>query len=136
MSKKLVVAIDFDGTIVEHKFPDIGNEVPRAFYWMKKFQDLNILLLLWTMRSDGQSSGDVLSQAINYCKDRGIIFHGVNHNPTQSSWTDSPKAYAHAYIDDAAIGCPLVKNKFNGSSYVNWDRVGPKILKMHKEFVL
>ncbi len=48
------VAIDFDGTIVEHKFPEVGKPVPGAIEWMKKWQDAGAQLILWTMRSDGQ----------------------------------------------------------------------------------
>jgi len=124
----LVVAIDFDGTIVEHIFPNIGKAVPGAFKWMKKFQDSGARLVLYTMRSDGQESGDVLNEAVQFCRKNGIEFWGINTNPEQLEWTSSPKAYAQIYIDDAAYGCPLVENK-NDRPYVDWSIVGPAVLE-------
>ncbi len=124
------IAIDFDGTIVAHEFPDIGEEVPGAFKWMKAFKAAGCNLILWTMRSDGQNSGDVLAEAVEYCRVRGIEFWGVNQNPEQD-WSMSPKAYAHLYIDDAAFGCPLRENpKSGGRPFVDWDIVGPAVVAM------
>lgn len=125
-----IVAIDFDGTIADHRFPDIGSAVPGAFEWMKKFQEAGVQLILWTMRSDGQESGDVLTDAVEFCKDKGIEFYGVNENPDQD-WSDSPKAYAHYYIDDAAIGCPLHENpRCGGAPFVDWEIVGPLVMDL------
>lgn len=70
------------------------------------------------MRSD-----EKLQEAVEFMKFNGIILYGVNHNPTQDSWTSSPKAYAHFYIDDAAIGCPLIYPKNGDRPYVNWHAV-------------
>jgi hypothetical protein len=127
----MIVAIDFDGTIVEHEFPECGPPVPGAFEWMKKFQDAGARLILWTMRSDGQKHGDVLSEACVLCLNNGIQFFGVNKNPEQGAWTESPKAYAHVYIDDAAFGCPLRENpRCGGRPFVDWDVVGPKVMEM------
>jgi len=47
---------------------------------------------------------------------------GINGNPEQGSWTISPKAYAHIYIDDAALGCPLIK-PYQSRPYVDWKAV-------------
>lgn len=126
----MIIAVDFDGTIVDHRFPDIGAPVPGAIKWLRQFQECGCKLVLWTMRSDGQSSGDVLTDALNYCLRMGIEFDGVNHSPGQDSWTSSPKAYAHIYIDDAAFGCPLKDNpRCGGRPYVDWDIVGPAVLE-------
>lgn len=129
MSDILNIAIDFDGTIVEHVFPEIGKPVPGAFKWLKKFQKAGARLILWTMRSDGQDAGDVLTQAVEFCREHGVEFFGVNCNPEQSSWTTSPKAYAQIYVDDAAFGCPLRENpRMGGRPFVDWDAVGPSLL--------
>ena len=120
------IAIDFDGTIVEHCFPAIGRAVPKAFYWMRRFQQAGAKLILFTMRSDGQKHGDVLTQAVEFCRRQGIEFYGVNRDPDQDTWTSSPKAYAQRYIDDAAVGCPLAY-PVSGRPYVDWDKVGPKV---------
>lgn len=111
MSKTLepgdTVAIDFDGTIVGHCYPEIGPLVPGAIETMLEMQAAGYKLILWTMRSDDSTDGAVLTAAVNFCKSYGIEFWGVNNNPKQKEWTSSPKAYARAYIDDAALGCPL-----------------------------
>lgn len=130
----MIIAIDFDGTIVEHEFPEIGNPVPGAFRWMREFIDAGAKLILYTMRSDTDRSGDVLSQAVEFCRDNGIEFWGVNENPEQREWTSSPKVYAKIYIDDAAMGCPLKPSaKMGGRDYVDWDCVGPKVMEIINE---
>lgn len=131
------LAVDFDGTIVVHEFPHIGEPVPGAFEWLKRFQEAGARLILWTMRSDsrkgeGKENGPVLTQAVEFCRANGIEFWGINENPEQGSWTCSPKAYAQIYIDDAAFGCPLRENP-NGRPFVDWDQVGPAILNILQE---
>lgn len=122
----MIIAIDFDGTLVEHKYPSIGAEIPGAFDTLKELQEGGHKLILWTMRSDGRPDGrpNPLTEAVEFCRDRGIEFWAVNENPEQSEWTGSPKVYAHAYIDDAAYGCPL-RASINprGRSSVDWGRV-------------
>jgi hypothetical protein len=121
------IAIDFDGTVVEHEYPRIGAEVPHAFMWLRNFQEAGARLILWTMR--GYGSG--LTEAVEFCRSHGIEFYGINSNPEQVEWTTSPKAYAHIYIDDSAIGCPLIKNeKEGGRPYVDWSQVGPLVMGM------
>ncbi len=129
----MILAIDFDGTIADHRFPDIGAPVPGAFRWLKRFQELGALLILFTMRSDGRSgigkqNGPVLTEAVEFCRANGVEFWAVNDNPEQAAWTGSRKVYAHAYIDDAAVGCPLRENpRLGGSPFVDWDKVGPAV---------
>jgi hypothetical protein len=119
----MIIASDFDGTIVDHLFPDLVEPVPGAFKWLKVFQERGAKLILWTMRS-----GETLHEAVDYCRDNGIEFWGVNVNPGQKRWTVSPKAYAQLYIDDAAFGCPLLENpRAGGRPFVNWDQVGPAV---------
>jgi hypothetical protein len=124
----LKIAIDFDGTIVKHRFPEIGEEVPHAFLWMHRFIEQGADLILYTMRSDGQRYGDVLTQAVDFCAEHDIHFFGVNDNPDQSKWTSSPKVYAKIYIDDAAFGCPLVDDP-PYRPYVDWTKVGPAVYR-------
>lgn len=120
--KPMIIAVDFDGTLAEHEFPDIGEEVADA---------RGAQLILWTMRSDGQSHGAVLTQAVGWCRERGIEFHSVNCNPSQSSWTQSPKCYANIYVDDAASGCPLHENpRMGGRDFVDWEKLGPMVMAL------
>lgn len=116
MANNKIIAVDFDGTIATHLYPKIGREVPNAIRVLKKLQEQGTLLILWTMRS-----GVELQQAVDWCAERGVSFWGINRNPLQAEWTDSPKAYAPIYIDDAALGCPTIADK-SGSDrpMVNW----------------
>lgn len=121
----IYIAIDFDGTLVDHIFPEVGNPVPGAVEWVKKFKEAGAVLILWTMRCDG-GDYDYLTDAINYCKANGLEFDYYNEHP--QNWTTSPKVYAHRYIDDANACCPLKDNpRMGGRPFVDWDIVGPAI---------
>ena len=125
----MFVAIDFDGTIVEHAYPELGRPVPGAIEWLKKFQATEAKLILWTMRSDGSEDGDTLTAAIEFCRGHGVEFDFINENP--QTWTSSTKVFAQVYIDDTAFGCPLVKNPIMARKpYVDWEQVGPEVMKM------
>ena len=126
----MYICIDFDGTIADHRFPEIGPPVPGALEWMGKFQNAGARLILFTMRSDGGRSGDVLTDAVNYIQGNGIQLYGINKNPTQVHWTSSPKAYGQLYIDDAAFGCPLIQPEGFQRPCVDWEVVGPAVMKM------
>lgn len=128
---RIILAIDFDGTIAEHRFPQIGVPVPGAFEWMKKFQEAGALLILLTMRSDrGDSGGNYLADAIEFCRKHGVEFWAHNTNPEQETWTGSRKVYAHAYVDDAAVGCPLKPTSKGDGLMVDWEEVGPIVMNM------
>lgn len=68
-------------------------------------------------------SGDTLENAVKWFADNGIELWGVNRNPDQYKWTGSPKVYAQLYIDDAALGCPLIKPMNGKRPYVDWSLV-------------
>ena len=125
----MYICVDFDGTIVDHRFPEVGPPVPGAIDWMLKWQGAGAKLILFTMRSDGSKIGDALSQAVEYLKQNGIELYGVNKNPTQVHWTSSPKAYGQLYIDDAAFGCPVIQPEGFQRPCVNWEIVGPGVLE-------
>jgi hypothetical protein len=113
-----VIAVDFDGTVVTHEYPEVGVNVPFAYAVLKRLVDQDVKIILWTMRS-----GEHLDAAVEWFKSAGIPLWGVNQNPEQSTWTNSPKAYAQAYIDDAAIGCPL-RHRLDGKRpMVDWKLV-------------
>lgn len=125
----MYICVDFDGTIVKHTYPQIGGPVPGAIEWMKEWNAHGAKIILWTMRST-----DTLKEAIDYLKAHGVELYGVNENPYQRSWTISPKAYAHIYVDDAAYGCPLIHPKDPGQRpYVDWTNLGPEILNKLKD---
>ena len=121
----VIIAVDFDGTCVSHEFPEVGADVPGAVRVLKRIADRGAKIILWTMRSDNPGSGEwYLEDARRWFSRHNIPLYGVNSNPSQSRWTSSPKAYAHHYVDDAALGCPLKPNpKFGGRPIVDWDAV-------------
>jgi hypothetical protein len=113
----LVVAVDFDGTCVTHEYPKVGRYIG-AEPVLKRMVDDGAKLILWTMRS-----GEKLQDAVTWFEEREIPLFGVQRNPTQDSWTDSPKAYAKVYIDDAALGVPLCKGLSGERPFVDWQAV-------------
>ena len=126
----MFICVDFDGTIVDHRYPEIGQPVPDAIKWLKRFNRHGAKLILYTMRSDDGVSGSALSDAVAYLKSEGVELYGVNENPGQEDWTSSPKVYADVYIDDAAFGCPLIMPKGFARPCVNWKEVGPAVEHM------
>jgi hypothetical protein len=127
-----VIAVDFDGTLCDHTFPDIGKEVPYAFAGLRSLQAIEgVRLMLWTMRSDMPGERATLTEAVEWCRERGIEFWGVNENPEQRSWSVSNKQYAKAYIDDAAVGCPLVHPPGFRGQVVDWEKVMARLCRMH-----
>ena len=127
ISKPMYICVDFDGTIVDHRFPEIGIPVPDAIKWLKRIHNAGGKIILYTMRSHGKMMGTLLTDAVNYLRSEGVELFGVNKNPTQESWTSSPKAYGEIYIDDAAFGCPLIKPKGFARPCVDWKKVGPQV---------
>lgn len=128
----VIVAVDFDGTLVGHDFPRIGPEVPKAVLWVHRIAaEPKVKIMLWTMRSDGQRHGDVLAQAVAWCRAQMIPLWAVNKSPGQSSWSKSKKQYAHLYIDDAAVGTPLREHPsaLITRPVVDWDALGPEVLR-------
>ena len=110
----MIIALDFDGTCVTHEYPNIGQPIPWCLTTLQTLIANGHQIVLNTMRS-----GPELQEAINWFNDNGIPLYGINENPKQKSWTLSPKVYADIYIDDAALGCPLVKPE-TGKPFVNW----------------
>ncbi|MEM7207046.1 MAG: hypothetical protein AAF434_04405 [Pseudomonadota bacterium] len=123
----MYICVDFDGTIVDHCYPDIGRPVPGAIEWMKKWMRHDAKLILYTMRADGNSAGKVLTEAVDYLREYHLHFFGVNHNPDQAEWSNSPKVYANIYVDDSALGCPLIQPKGFRRPCVDWSKVGPEV---------
>lgn len=115
--ERLTIAFDFDGTMVTHEYPHIGETLPLAVPTLLALQKNGHQLMLFTMRSDKE-----LDYAVQYLHSLGLNNFWINQNPTQKSWTDSKKQYANYYIDDAAIGCPLSKKK-GKRDFVNWEAI-------------
>ena len=95
------IAVDFDGTIVEHSYPEIGKEKLFAFQTLKELEKLGARLILWTFRA-----GKELDEAVEFCRENGIEFYAVNKNYPEEIFdeTVSRKIDADIYIDDKNIG--------------------------------
>ena len=102
MEIPLKIAIDFDGTIVEHKYPEIGKEILFAFETIKALQKQKHQLILWTYRS-----GKELDDAVEYCRQNGVEFYAVNASYPEEEFDEdfaSRKIDADIFIDDRNIG--------------------------------
>lgn len=103
----MIIAVDFDGTIVEHKYPKIGKEIPFAIETLKRLQAERHTLILWSVRE-----GELLKEAVEWCKDRGLEFYAVNSNHPEDYYEGdddsarlSPrKLKADIFIDDRNLG--------------------------------
>lgn len=97
----LIIAVDFDGTIVEDAYPSIGKPMLFAFDTLKKLQSEGHRLILWTYRS-----GSKLTEAVDFCKENGITFYAVNKSYPEEEFDDSisRKIHADLFIDDRNAG--------------------------------
>lgn len=124
----MIVAVDFDETIVrpvDHNNPSSWVEVEGAFKWMKQLQEAGLKLILWTVRTNRPDGKNMLEQAVHYCKERGVEFYAVNKIPTRPEDWRSPKIKACIFIDDRAVGCPLLPD-----GVVDWETAGPAALRL------
>ena len=99
--KSKTIAVDFDGTIVEHAYPRIGKEMLFAFDTLKALQRKGHKLILWTFRE-----GDTLIEAVEYCKQNGMEFYAVNKSFPEEEFdlSISRKINADLFIDDRNVG--------------------------------
>ena len=99
--RQLTIAVDFDGTIVEHKYPAIGKIMPEAFETLKALQEKGHKLILWTVRD-----GIELDEAVQFCANNGIIFYAVNNSYPDEDYDKyiSRKILVDIFIDDRNVG--------------------------------
>ncbi len=97
----MTIAVDFDGTIVEHAYPEIGEEMLFAFETLKALQEKGHRLILWTFRD-----GKYLEDAVEYCKENGIEFYSVNSSYPEEKFdlSISRKINCDIFIDDRNLG--------------------------------
>lgn len=101
----MIIAVDFDGTIVEHKYPEIGKEIPFATATLRQLMADGHKLVLWSVRE-----GKLLDEAVAWCEQRGVRFYAVNADldedaaDKQGTAHFSRKIKAHVFIDDRNIG--------------------------------
>ena len=98
----MTIAVDFDGTIVEHRYPKIGEEIPFATETLKILAQERHKLILWTVRE-----GELLEEAIEWCRQRGVFFYSVNKDYPEEEKSHngfSRKLKADLFIDDRNLG--------------------------------
>ena len=100
----MTIAVDFDGTIVEHRYPEIGKEIPFATETLKILIADRHKLILWSVRE-----GELLDEAVNWCREHGVEFYAVNRDYPEERGTDnnnhfSRKLKVDMFIDDRNIG--------------------------------
>lgn len=103
------IAVDFDGTIVEHAYPKIGEEMMFAFATLRALQEKGHKLILWTFRE-----GELLDEAVIYCKENGVEFYAVNRSYPEEDFDlgMSRKIHADIFIDDRNVG-----------GFPGWDKI-------------
>ena len=118
-NKHLIIAIDFDGTIVEDAYPKIGKPIIFAFETMKKLQSEGHRLILWTYRTDKK-----LQEAVDFCKQQGLEFYAINKSYPEEEFDGkiSRKINAAFFVDDRNIG-----------GFIGWTAVHKLLLNYEPE---
>ena len=135
----MIVAIDFDGVLVENRFPDIGDEVPCMVELARDLMRRGHEVILWTSRVDER-----LTEAVRWCEARGIEFSAVNENaPSNRAAFESQypngtrKVYADVYLDDHSVEWAWYSRQFGEEwtrrtmarmvySIIDYDEFGPE----------
>lgn len=99
----MIIAVDFDGTIVTHEYPKIGKEIPFATQTLKMLINDGHRLILWSVRE-----GRLLEDAVKWCRERGLEFYAVNKDYPEEEKANnnhfSRKLKADMWIDDRNVG--------------------------------
>ena len=99
----MIIAVDFDGTIVEHRYPSIGKEIPFALETLRKLRGDGHKLILWSVRE-----GKLLDEAVEFCRKGGVEFYAVNRDYPEEELDGnrhySRKIKADLFIDDRNLG--------------------------------
>lgn len=112
---KVYIAVDFDGTCVYPDFPKVGKSIG-AEKVLETLSNAGCNIILYTLRQ-----GNELDEAIKWFVVNGIKVFAVNENPAFAAFSKSRKVNAQLYIDDAALGCPLITG--GDRPYVDWVKV-------------
>ena len=136
----MTIAIDFDGTIVEHRYPKIGNEIPFATDTLKMLMKDHHRLILWTVRE-----GELLKEAVEWCRERGVEFYAINRDYPEEDAAHhgfSRKVKADIFIDDRNLGglpdwgdiYRMIQKKLTYEElYRNMDEAPPRKLPRKRE---
>lgn len=128
------IIIDFDGTCVTHRFPEVGHDIG-AGPVLRNLIQAGHKIVLFTMRSDEFVESGMfktgLKEAVDWFKENRIPLYGIQTNPTQKQWTTSPKAHGDLFIDDRGLGCPIKFDlKVSTVPFVDWFEVEKLLVKL------
>lgn len=118
MSNDIWVGLDIDSTVITHCYPGMDGKDIGAIPWLLHCEHkFKVKYLIHSMRS-----GESAEIAKAWLETKGLTIHGINKQPGQEKWTDSPKCYAHLYVDDRGVGTPL-----RNDGCIDWQRFGPMV---------
>ena len=126
LREELRILVDFDGCLVTHEFPRIGERVPFARKVLRELVEAGHKIILWTCRSNSLNGQPTthLDDAVRLVRDEwGIPLHAVNANGPGDEFSGHPKAYGDVYIDDKGLGTPTLRHRNTGVPFVNWYEV-------------
>jgi GNAT superfamily N-acetyltransferase len=115
------IGVDFDGTIVEHAYPDIGSEMMFAFATLRELQNRGHRLILWTIRE-----GKLLDEAVEYCRQNGVEFYAVNKS--------FPEEQFEQGITPRKLQCDLFIDDRNIGGFIGWSEVWQKLYPDGEKF--
>jgi len=119
----MVIAVDFDGTIVEHAYPNIGAQIGKSIEILRYFKEnLGCKVILWTCREPAAG----LEEAVEYCCSRGLEFDAVNENVLEMGFLAAHKICADLYIDDRCGG-RLMAGKTSNMSPDEWHLIKEQV---------
>jgi predicted mannosyl-3-phosphoglycerate phosphatase (HAD superfamily) len=117
-----IFSIDFDGTLVDHSYPDIGEPLPMAFEVLKKIKEAGGKLILWTCREDSKRR-KYLTEAVEFCKTQGVEFDAINETLLDKEFREPPslmrKPYANYIIDDSSFNVTIDWQQIN--DLLDWE---------------
>lgn len=101
MNYPVIFAVDFDGTLCENKWPEIGRPNLKLIDFLKGTRKLGNKVILWTNRD-----GEELQAAVDWCKEKGLEFDAINDNTKEMIefyGNNCRKIFANFYIDDKNV---------------------------------
>ena len=103
---EMIIAVDFDGTCVKDKFPDVGPSMPGAVQTLHALINRGHKIILWTCRENIDEDKQYLDHAVEWFEENNIELYGVNETPLEDDFRSSGgrKVFAHIYIDDRSFG--------------------------------
>ena len=119
----MLISVDFDGTCVTHEFPETGKNVGAEIV-LRAFVKAGHKIICLSMRSNEHKDTvniDTIKAIKDWFKKERIKLYAINDNPAQTSFSNSRKVFAHIYIDDQFLGCPLTFNvQYSDRAFVDW----------------